>query len=538
MNAQFLHGAEVLETVTGSRPVTAQSPSIIGIVGTAGKGPVNQPVLIAGNRIEAVEAFGQYGADGFSLPKNIDLILDQVGAVIVGINVCDPSVHNTAVTDEDIVFNTSNIAKTSFPYISAISTSTTIKALLKFKVNDTITLPTGITAITSVKSADGVTTYADPTDYTVSGSVITRVDGQAIEAGQEVLVEYTATLASETDYTVNADTGEFTRVSNGLIVAKSTINVDYTYVDPTQVTNTDIIGGVNGTTGNYEGIEALLSASSVVGVKPKILIAPGFTGNKPDADTADPVTTALLPVAEKLKAVVYADGPNTTDEEAKAFEDDFDNRRLMILDPWVKTLNPESGLIEDSPFSSVQAGLTARVDLTLGFWTSPSNKVINGIVGVGRPIEFSMGDPNTRANLLNADNITTIIREGGGFRSWGNRTTSSDAQYQFLNIVRIADQIADGILSSTLWAIDRGITSNFVEEVLDSVNGYLRQLRTLGAIVDGRAWVDTAINTAETLANGQLYIDYDFAGTPPAERLTFRQSINNDYLTQIFDNTN
>lgn len=534
MNAQFYHGAEVIEVSAGARPVQIPSSSVIGIIGSAGKGPVNVPTKIAGNRLEAATKFGNYQDDGFTLPTAFDGILDQIGATVVAINVCDPAVHNTAVTDEEITFDNTNKAKTNKPYVSAVSTDTTVKAVIKFRSDDTIVLPAGITSVDAVKSADGVTTYTDPTDYTVASNVITRVDGQAIAANQEVEVTYTVTLVAGTDYDLNAETGEFTRLVTGNLVAFSTIIVDYTYVDPTQVTNTDVIGGVDGTTGAYEGVQALLAAASETGSKPKILLAPGFTGSKASPELANPVVADLLTVAEKLKAVILADGPNTTDAEATAYRADWDSDRLYILDPAVKVLNPESAAVESRPYSSVMAGIIAKTDRELGFWQSPSNRVINGIIGVDRPVEFSMGDPDTRANQLNAQQITTIVREGGGFRTWGNRVASSDTAKQFLTRRRIADQIAEGILSSVLWAIDRGITKKFVEEVLKTVKAYLRQLQSIGAIAGGDAWIDTQLNTPETLSNGQLFIDYDFAPTPTAERITFRQSINNEYLTQIF----
>ena len=56
--------------------------------------------------------------------------------------------------------------------------------------------------------------------------------------------------------------------------------------------------------------------------------------------------------------------------------------------------------------------------MTLGFWNSPSNKTINGIIGTSRQVDFQLGDKNSRANLLNEQEVATIIREDG-FRLWG-----------------------------------------------------------------------------------------------------------------------
>ena len=68
--------------------------------------------------------------------------------------------------------------------------------------------------------------------------------------------------------------------------------------------------------------------------------------------------------------------------------------------------------------SACVAGLIAKSDNDRGWWWSPSNQEINGIVGTARAIDFAMGDANCRANLLNESNIATIIRQQG-FRLWG-----------------------------------------------------------------------------------------------------------------------
>ena len=43
------------------------------------------------------------------------------------------------------------------------------------------------------------------------------------------------------------------------------------------------------------------------------------------------------------------------------------------------------------------------------------------------------------------------------------------------------------------------------DDVIGTINAYLRQLGTLGAIFGGRAWLDEELNTAETTAASALY---------------------------------
>ncbi|OLL49152.1 phage tail sheath subtilisin-like domain-containing protein [Bartonella henselae] len=316
--------------------------------------------------------------------------------------------------------------------------------------------------------------------------------------------------------------------------------------DNENTTLTNILGGVNAN-GAYEGVHAFIGAQSIVGQTPRILIAPGFTNKRTTTDLSiegldyqdEPLVTVesygiaaeLIGIAERLRAIVVLDAPNTTDEAALSTAKDFDSKRAILIDPFVK-VNRDGKILEE-PASAAVAGVIAKTDFTHGFWHSPSNKVINGIVGTARPIDFSIGDRSSRANLLNEQNITTIIRENG-YRLWGNRTLSSDTKFAFLSVVRTADMINDAILRGHLWAVDRNIKKTYMHDVSESVNAYLRDLKAQGAILGGRCTPDLELNTASAIESGKVYFNVEFTPTTPAEHITFRSQIINDYLEEIF----
>ena len=43
----FLHGVEVIEVADGPRAVRAPASAVVGLVGTALRGPVNTPTVVA-----------------------------------------------------------------------------------------------------------------------------------------------------------------------------------------------------------------------------------------------------------------------------------------------------------------------------------------------------------------------------------------------------------------------------------------------------------------------------------------------------------
>jgi hypothetical protein len=403
MPEQFLHGVEVIELNDGARPIQTVKSSVIGLVGTAPQGPVNTPTLILGSRAKAVEIFGANddANKDYTIPKALDGIFDQAGAMVVVINVADPS---------------------------------------------------------------------NPAHLT-TGSL-----------------------------------------------------------DPANINMADVVGGVDGTTGQYKGVHALLAANSELGVTPRILIAPGFTHDMPSGN-ANPVVSELLGIAENLRAVIIADLPNTNDTDAIDYVGDFGSARVYPIYPWVKVLDSLGAIVEE-PASARVAGLIVKSDNERGFWWSPSNMVINGIVGISKPIDFVLGDVNSKANYLNENNIATIIQESG-FRLWGNRTLSADPKWAFLQARRTADMINDSLLKAHLWAVDRNITKTYIEDVLEGVNNYLRHLKSIGAIIGGTAFADPELNTPNQIAQGKVSFDFDFTPPYPAEHITFRSKMTDDYLSEI-----
>jgi uncharacterized protein len=404
MTEQFLHGVEVIELDDGARPIQTVKSSIIGLVGTAPQGPVNTPTLILGSRSEAALIFGENNDANkdFTIPKALDGIFDQAGAMVVVINVADPS--NPAHLTDDVL-------------------------------------------------------------------------------------------------------------------------------DPSKIISADIVGGVDGSTGEYKGVHALLAAQSEVAVTPRIIIAPGFTHDMPSGN-ANPVVSELLGIAESLRAVIIADLPNTNDTDAIDYVGDFGSARVYVVYPWVKVLDSLGNIVSE-PSSARVAGLIVKSDNERGFWWSPSNLVINGIIGISKPIDFALGDANSKANYLNENNIATIIQESG-FRLWGNRTLSADPKWAFLQARRTADMINDSLLKAHLWAVDRNITKTYIEDVLEGINNYLRHLKSIGAIIDGTAFVNPELNTPDQIALGKITFDFDFTPPYPAEHITFRSRMVDDYLEELF----
>lgn len=463
MPANYLHGVEAIEIDAGIRPVRTVKTAVIGLVGTAPKGPVHTPTLILSEQ-QAQATFGDLktqAAEGYSIPEALDAIYDQGAGTVLVVNVFDPSTHTTNVVAEAKAFG----------------------------ADDTLTLAHNDVSAVVVKSQDGLTTY-------VVG----------------------------VDYTVDAATGVLTRVAGGAIPAQGQVKVDYTYADVTKVLAADLVG-VAGPP--RTGMQAWLDCQGLFGFKPKILIAPEWS------DQAA-VRAELIVKAGALRAIALVDvAQGQTPQQVLAARGagqplNSASPRVAFCYPHVKVVDVAGDEVLQ-PFSGRLAGVIAAKDLAQGYWWSPSNSEIQGIVGMERTLTADIADPNAEVNLLNEQGIVTIFNAyATGYRTWGNRSAawpSETKPINFLNVRRVADILHESIEVSMLPFLDRPIVPALIDEIVASVNAFIRTLIGRGALVEGSCRYDVADNPATEVALGHLTFRLDFMPPTPAERISFESFI-------------
>jgi phage tail sheath protein FI len=315
--------------------------------------------------------------------------------------------------------------------------------------------------------------------------------------------------------------GLFDQVKTPVVVVRVDVNAD------AALQRAEVVGAAD----ERSGVYAFLAAKAMIGYAPKILIATGFTHQVPAGGGANAVVAALKVVADKLRAIVVADGPNDTDADALAKVLVEAGERVYHVDPHVKVLD-RTGVYVARPASAHVAGVIARTDQDQGFWWSPSNHELLGVVGLGRPIEFALSDTSASSNVLNEGAVATIVA-ANGYRLWGNRTKATDPNWAFLSVRRTADMIYEALEASYLWAMDRPMSPQLLIDVVGSVEAYLASLKARGAILGGKAWADPELNTEETLKAGQLFVNFDIEPPAPVERLTFMAQRNGGYYAEL-----
>lgn len=468
MAQQFLHGVETVNISNGPRPVTEVKTAVIGLIGIAPLGPKNKPTLVK-NDVDAA----QFGSElpGFDIPQALNKIFGFNAGTVIVVNVFDEAAHTSNVVDEVQVVANGKL-KLAFAPIGPVT----------------------------IKNQDGTAAaFVLGTDYTLD------------EFGKLVVIA-------------------------GRIANATSLKFSYKKLNAAALTDAEIIGTV-GVDGNRTGIKALDLSFSMFGFRPKILITPGRSNKKAIFDE-------MLSSADRLKAVALIDS-NLGDDVATTIADRGDaaksfgtsNMRAILCYPYLKgyDINKDDGGADtdtnsDFPFSMFYAGLIAWTDKNFGYWDSPSNYEFKGVTGMERPISANLNDADTDTNALNAAGIVTVFNSfGTGFRAWGNRNASyptNTDEDNFIALLRTFDVVHESLELASLPYVDRKITNAMIDDVLHAGNDFIAILVARGALTQGsRVVFDKAENTPAQLASGQLVLSIIKDAPAPAERITYKSTI-------------
>lgn len=482
MPASYLHGVETIELSKGPVPVRVVKSAVIGLVGIAPTGPAQQ--LITVNSATDAAQFGEK-VPGFNIPMALDAIQKQGAGTVLVVNVFNANTHTTAVNAEPVIV-TDRKAKILYAPVGA-------------------------------------------------APVVTNNPN-------------TQTYVAGTDYTIDAF-GNIT-ILNNAIAENSTLLVTYSRLNGASVNTSAIIGAIDGVTGNKTGTKLFLDSYNMFGFKPKLLIAPGYS-------TVTAIATELIAMANLYKAHAIIDAPVGTTVAnaitgrgpAGAINFNTSSKRAILCYPHLKVADPDPAASSTAtinvPYSSFYAGVTASTDLNEGYWVSPSNHEIKGIVGVERNISAAINDSTTEANQLNEVGITTTFNSfGTGIRTWGNRSAafpSSTSPSNFVPVQRTADILHESVELAMLQFIDKPINQAVIDSIRETVNQFMRSLIARGALVDGKneigqttgCYFDPAKNLPVDIAAGKLKFDLVFMPPTPAEWITFNSFIDITLLRSL-----
>jgi phage tail sheath protein FI len=573
----FLHGVKFTEVLT-RQLIQGAGTSIIGLVGTASKFTLadqtdfpatNAPILV-NSLSQGIELFGTEGPSGlYTIPAALNAIFQQGPAVVVVSNVLDTTTFLATVADEAATLNTTtNKVSLAHEGVDAVVVrSDNLATNGTFASDVSWSKGTGWSIAGSVAASDGSQSAASELaqnttgvsgktyrlTYTLTrsaGTIVPKLGGTSgssratagtftenivcgATASAPLVFEADADFVGSvdtvslqrvyvltTDYTVNAVTGEISRVLTGAITSGQTLNVSYTWLDPATIVAADIVGTV--VAGVRTGAQCWLDASNLLGYEPKILIAPGY-------NTAT-VVDGLDVLASSLKAVWVSDvTAGQTVAQALTTRSSGNVFNTATRRGWPVYPHLVDGDGVTRPGSAYIAGAMANLDLTKGFWYSPSNVEIQGVASLERAISFQLDDATCDANVLNAQGIQTFATGYGlGIRSWGNRNLSYPSSSDPLSFIagqRIQDMLWRSIQVAALNYMDLPGNQAAIDSVRAAVNAFIRELVGKGALVGGECTYDPARNPSSQTGAGHYVFGLRWMFPPPMEQIEFEDYV-------------
>lgn len=312
--------------------------------------------------------------------------------------------------------------------------------------------------------------------------------------------------------TVLLEDGKMTRNEDGVPV--------------TTLYGSQLAEAVDYTTDILKGLESLTKVDDALGVKPNIIIVPGYSG-------IASVASKMIAVAEKLEGFavidVVADNVQAALTARANGAYNLTSQAAVLCYPQILRYNEHEGINDVIGLSVHWATSKSLRDTKEGYWLSPSNTELNAVMGLTAEVSSSLTDPAADSNLLNGQGIVTVFRKSGmGSRLWGNWTAAfptfktPDCMIA-PRAVRMA--IREALVKSALTYMDKGATGITIDMIMGDVNAFIRNLIGQGAIIDGVCSWNPDKNPAENIAMGHLTFTLSIQYTPSLERLTFEEVV-------------
>lgn len=360
--------------------------------------------------------------------------------------------------------------------------------------------------------------------YVVTGGQVT-IEKKGILADQLVITHNETTLEAETDYVVTfSDEGYAVITFLAALVPASGANVisvtiSGKQINPGAVTKTDIIGGVDASTGAEKGLEVIRQVFPRLGLVPGLIVSPGWSA---DANVA----AAMHAKCEGINGVFRCECIVDLDSSAtgcRKYTDVLTQKQAAALVGVHEDVMWPCAKIGSKIYhgSAIKAAYTAYTDAQNDDvpYISPSNIPV-AISGICLEDGTEVILDEQQANIINSYGVSTF-NNFSGWLLWGNHTAaypdSKDPKDMWLCCRRFFSWWANTFILTYHERVDDPANFRLVEAIVDDENvrgnSLAAQGRCAGAYIEFRQ----EDNTVDDILNGQLKFYQHLAPFTPAE---------------------
>ena len=201
------------------------------------------------------------------------------------------------------------------------------------------------------------------------------------------------------------------------------------------------------------------------------------------------------------------------------------HRNAALYFPWLKVTDSAGSSVVRVPPSGAVAGVMARIDATRGVWKAPAGTEAS-LKGVDS-LDTALSDQENRSLNQNGVNCLRQFPEQAAV-VWGARTISSDPEWRYVNVRRLALFLEDSIDRGLQWIKFEPNNEQLWSVLQQTVARFLQPLFIAGAFLGNRAEqayfvrCDRTTMTQNDIDNGRCIALVGFAPVKPAEFINLR----------------
>lgn len=237
------------------------------------------------------------------------------------------------------------------------------------------------------------------------------------------------------------------------------------------------------------------------------------------------VIAAAAAFCEQRRALLIVDADTGWGDAAAALAGraalGLDSRNAALYYPWLR----RPGTSDSFPPSGAVAGVYARTDAARGVWKAPAgaDAVLRGASGLSVTVtERETGE-------LNQAGINCLrVLPAAGPVIWGARTTSSNPEWKYVPVRRLALFLERSVDEGTGWAVFEPNDQPLWDRLRQSVETFLHSLWREGAFQGAKpedaffVRCDRTTTTQAEIDQGVVNVQLGFAPLKPAEFIILR----------------
>ncbi|MDO5391031.1 MAG: phage tail sheath family protein [Eubacteriales bacterium] len=352
---------------------------------------------------------------------------------------------------------------------------------------------------------------------------IAKVVDKGILLDQMVVKKDTVALVSGTDYIAEFEgdgSVSITLMENEKTKGASELKVSGTVIDPSMVTEDDVIGGYDLLTGKEEGLELVRRAYPMFGIPVSEITAPGWSRNPKVAGVMAAKTEEINGVRQAM-ALIDIDTqtyPKITDLGKAKSDLAINGRNCTLLWPMAR----RGAQVLD--YSAVWAAAAHNTDAEYN--NIPTKSASNELLNVTAPVTNGGTEDIiidlTQAEYANSIGIVVMINDQG-VRAYGNNTAAypntKDPKDRWIPCRRGMNWYRNGFVQRYCDRVDDPTDYRKIESFLIDENILLNTWAGNRWIAGGKITYNESENPIEQILDGKIVFHTNIAFWTPMEHI-------------------